>query len=134
MFLFFCFGKLDLFRKDIRIIQSIYWEQPAKMNRAMTQKQKRGRRQEYVFSTDVFNLQSKAILREFEVLSEIIIGRHNIKVRFMHAIVLMADTERKLQKLLDKVVNESKKKVLTTNCKKTQCMIVTKRDSLRSEL
>lgn len=32
--------------------------------------------------------------------------------------------ERKLQELLQKVVKESKKKGLTTNCKKTECMAI----------
>ena len=40
---------------------------------------------------------------------------------------LMADTERKLQSLLDRVAVESEKKGLRINTKKTYCMVITKK-------
>lgn len=42
--------------------------------------------------------------------------------------------ERKLQELLQKVVKESKKKGLNLNCKKIECMVVSKRDNLTCKL
>lgn len=47
--------------------------------------------------------------------------------------MMITDSERKLQKLFDKSVNEDKKKNVTINCK-TEYMIVNKKDNLRCEL
>lgn len=41
----------------------------------------------------------------------------------------MANSKHKLKECLGKVVKESKKKGLTNNCKKRECMIISKRDS-----
>lgn len=43
--------------------------------------------------------------------------------------VLIAYTERKLQELPQKVVKEIEKKGLNINCKKTECMVVSKRNN-----
>ena len=43
--------------------------------------------------------------------------------------VLVAKNEKELQDLFDKVVEESKKKGLTINYKKTKCMVVSKTES-----
>ena len=48
--------------------------------------------------------------------------------------MLIADSEEKLKELLDKVVEESKNKGLSINCKKTECMVVSRKDSLKCEL
>ena len=42
---------------------------------------------------------------------------------------MIAKCEKELQDFLDKVVEEKKKKTLTINCKKTECMVVSKRES-----
>lgn len=47
---------------------------------------------------------------------------------------LMADLERKLTELLHKVMDENKKKELTNNYKKPECMVVCKRDGPSCEL
>lgn len=82
----------------------------------------RGVRQGYVFSLNLSNLNHKAVLREFVVLSGFIIGCHKL-----NNTMLIADKERKLQMLLQKVLKESKKKGLNINCKKTECKVVSKR-------
>lgn len=47
----------------------------------------------------------------------------------MQMTVLIAYTERKLQELPQKVVKEIEKKGLNINCKKTECMVVSKRNN-----
>lgn len=46
----------------------------------------------------------------------------------------MVDSERKLNELLDTVVEKRKKKGLTINCRKIECTIVSKTDSSSCEL
>ena len=41
--------------------------------------------------------------------------------------MLLAESEEKLQDLLNKIVVESKKKGLKSNCKKTKCLVVSKK-------
>lgn len=48
--------------------------------------------------------------------------------------VSMVDAERKWKELLDKIMDESKKRWRTINCKMTECLVLTKRDSPRWEL
>lgn len=51
----------------------------------------------------------------------------NIKYNTM----LMAEIERKLQAVQEKIAEESEKERLIINCKKMKCKIVSKRDSSR---
>ena len=48
--------------------------------------------------------------------------------------MLIADTEEKLKKLLDKAVKGSKGKGLTIHCKKAECMVVSRKDSPKCDL
>lgn len=48
--------------------------------------------------------------------------------------VLMANTERKLQILLDNALKEKRKKVLIIYCKVTECIFVSKREIPRCKL
>jgi len=48
-------------------------------------------------------------------------------IRYADDTVLISESEGKLQELLDKVVEESAKKGLTINCKKTECLVVSKK-------
>lgn len=80
-------GKLDLFWKDIRITENLYWEQTVCIqieNKFSNYTEiERSARQGCVFSPNLFSLQSKAILRELEVLPGFIIGGLNLKnIRF----------------------------------------------------
>ena len=67
---------------------------------------------------------------ELEDLKGFIIGGQNIyNLRYADGTVLIAKSEKKLPDMWDKVVEESKKKGLTIKCKKTECMVVSKRES-----
>lgn len=58
-----------------------------------------------------------------ELLPEFVIGGYNLnKIRYADDAVLIADNG-KMQRLLQKVVNESEKKDLNVNWKKTDCMV-----------
>lgn len=63
----------------------------------------------YVFSLDLFNFFSEAILREAQVLPGLIIGGHYlINISYANDTESMADTERKqeiLQNLVKKIEN-----------------------------
>ena len=48
-------------------------------------------------------------------------------MRYADDTALIAEPQEKLQALLNKVVEESEKKGMTINCKKTECMVIRKR-------
>ena len=130
---------LDLDGKDIRLIRNLYWEQTACMridNEFGDSTQiKRGVRQGCVFSPDLFNLYSERIMRELDSAEGFVIGGHNLNnIRFADDAVLIAASKEKLQVLLNKVAEESKKRGLSINCKKTECMVISKKDSPSCEL
>ena len=59
------------------------------------------------------------------------IGGHNINnIRYADDTVLTADSEEKLQELLNKVVEESENKGLELNSKKTESMMITRKTSI----
>lgn len=92
-------------------------------------------RQGCVFSPDLFNRYSEAIVRELEVVPGFVIGGHNLNsIRYADVTVLIADTERTLQKLLRKLVKKSKRKGLNINYKKTEYMFISKRNSRTCKL
>ncbi|GFR89803.1 endonuclease-reverse transcriptase [Elysia marginata] len=68
--------------KDLRVIKNIYWEQTAAMRvegeTSTYQKIKRGVRQGWVLSPDLFSLYSEFIMRSIEGLIGIHIGEHII--------------------------------------------------------
>ena len=64
----------------------------------------RGVRQGYVMSPDLFSLYSEVILRSIDKLEGVKIGVVNIhNIRFADDAVLIADSEKNLQKLADAV-------------------------------
>ena len=57
----------------------------------------------------------------------ILVGGHNINnLRYADDSTLLAESEKELQKMVDTVVESSKRKGLTINCKKTVCMVISK--------
>src|SRR5438552_6228513 len=73
---------LDLDGKDIRLVRNLYWDQSAAIryqnelgNFASI---KRGVRQGYVLSPDLFNLYSENVMRHIEGVGGLIIGGHTL--------------------------------------------------------
>ena len=100
------FDNLDLFDKDLRLIRNLYWEQAACMrvgnDTSEYSKIKRGVRQGCVLSPDLFNLYSEQILRELNESGGFVIGGNNItNLRYADDMVLLPDSQEKLQTLLD---------------------------------
>ena len=74
---------------------------------------------------------SEMIMRQIEEMEGLKIGGHNINnIRYADDTVLTADSEEKLQELLNIVVEESENKELELNSKKTESMIITRKTSI----
>ena len=81
-------------------------------------------------SPDLFNLYSETILRNLEDVSGLKVNGENFNnLRYADDTVLMAESEKDLQKLLDIVVIESEAMGLSLNVKKTECMVVSKQST-----
>ena len=120
--------------KDLRLIQNLYWKQRAAVRvgdeLSEWQEIRRGVRQGCVLSPDLFNIYSEMIMRELEDLEGIKIGGKNItNVRYADDTALIADSESKLQSLVDCLVRESNIKGLNVNITKTQVMVISKSDA-----
>ena len=120
--------------KDLRLIQNLYWKQKAavRVGEELSEWQeiRRGVRQGCVLSPDLFNIYSEMIMRAMEDLEGIKIGGKNItNVRYADDTALIADSESRLQALVDCVVRESNAKGLNVNITKTQVMVISKSDA-----
>ena len=84
---------------------------------------------------DLFNVYSEMIMRELDNVSGCVTGDHNINnLRYADDAVLISNSEENLQKLLDTVVEASSRQGLTLNCKKTECMVVSKQTGVNCHL
>ena len=115
-------SELDLYGKDLRLLQDLYWNQTACIRIdgecSSYTKNERGVRQGCVMSPDLFNYYSELILRELDKRKGLRVGGHNVtNIRYADDTVLLAESAEDLQKLLDIVVWESKRKGLSINCK-----------------
>ncbi|GFO31268.1 endonuclease-reverse transcriptase [Plakobranchus ocellatus] len=110
----------------------MYWEQTAAMrieNKTSTfQDIKRGVRQGCVLSPDLFSLYSEIIMRNLENHPGIKVGGQNINdLRYADDTVLIPENKDHLQKLLNIVEKESRKKRLELNSKKTEVMVISRK-------
>ena len=124
---------LNIYGKDLRIVRNIYWEQTAAMrignDLSAFQDIKRGVRQGCVLSPDLFSIYSEIIMRALEGMPGIKVGGYNMNnIRYADDTVLIADNEKELQEMLDTVVRESEKKGLSLNKKKTEVMVISKKN------
>ena len=118
--------------KDLRIITNLYWEQTAAVRidgeTSPFQHIKRGVRQGCVLSPDLFSIYTEIIMRKLEDMPGIKVNDREINnLRYADDTALIADSEEKLQDLLDVVVKESKKMGLDLNEKKTEIMVKTRK-------
>ena len=125
--------KLRIDGKDLRIIKNMYWEQTAAMRVegeiSAFQKIKRGVRQGCVLSPDLFSLYSEIIMRNIEGQPGIRLRGHNINnLRYADDTVLISENEKDLQQLLNIVESKSKEKGLELNSKKTEVMIISRKE------
>ena len=126
---------LDMDGKDIRVLRNLYWEQTAAV-RVQNQTGrysniKRGVRQGCVLSPDLFNLYSEQIMRTIKEESGFVIGGFNMNnIRYADDTTLIADTPQKLQKIVNIVKEESERKGLSINRKKTFCMVISKKNQI----
>ena len=87
-------------------------------------------RQGCVLSPDLFNIYSEMIMRTVEDLEGIKIGGRNLtNIRYADDTALIADSESKLQALVDCLVRESSVKGLSVNITKTQVMVISKSET-----
>ena len=119
--------------KDLRLIEALYRKQrvAVRTEDKLTEwtKIKRGVRQGCCMSPDFFNLYAEVIIREIMEEDGIKIAGKNINnIRYAYDTVLIADSEEKLQNLLQRVNEESELKGIKINIKKTKVMVVSKRD------
>ena len=74
-------------------------------------------------------------MRELENIQGFIAGGQNMNnILFADDTSLIASSRKKLQQLLDKVAEESKKKDLSINYNKTVCMVICKDGNPKCEL
>ncbi|GFR77827.1 endonuclease-reverse transcriptase [Elysia marginata] len=126
------FEQLNIDGKDFRIIKNIYWEQTAAMRvgneTSSFQRIKRGVRQGCVLSPDLFSLYSEIIMQNLENCPGIKVGGYNVNnIRYADDTVLIAENKDDLQKLLNIVEEESRKKGLELNSKKTEVMVISRK-------
>ena len=121
--------------KDLRVIQNLYWNQRAAVrianDKSSWQDIRRGVRQGCVLSPDLFNIYSEVIMNELQGLEGIKVGGKNVNnLRYADDTALLADSEEKLQRLVDKLVGESESKGLKVNASKTQVLVISKGETL----
>jgi len=126
-------NKINMDDKDLRLIQNLYYDQSAviRVGDNVTEECaiKKGVRQGCVLSPDLFSLYSEIILRELIGEPGIKIGGTNINnLRFADDTVLIADSEQKLQNLVNVTNISSVNKGMELNVKKTECMVITKKN------
>lgn len=115
-----------------RIIENVYWEKPKCIRieniLSINVKIERGVKKGCVFSQDLLNLYSDDILRELMTKPGSINSRPNRNnIRYANDIALMADSAKRVQDILDRMVAENEKKRLTRNFKKTEIMVFSKK-------
>ncbi|GFR76350.1 retrovirus-related Pol polyprotein LINE-1 [Elysia marginata] len=130
--LFGILDQLNIDGKDLRILRNLYWEQVAaiRIDGEYTNftEIKRGVRQGCVLSPDMFNLYSEVILRNITDMEDVKVGGRNItNLRYADDSIFLANSQENLQALLSVVTYESESMGLQLNARKTECMVVSKK-------
>ena len=122
--------------KDIRLIKNLYWDQRAVVRLQAENSEEfsieRGARQRCVLSPKLFNLHIDPILRSIEDLPGFTIRGENL-INFRYAdTALVAGSEEKLQKIVNKVNEQSVSLVLYMDVNKTKTTRVNKAGETRN--
>ena len=117
---------------DLTLITNLYWGQRAVLKVGDDKSEwvdiKRGVRQGCVLSPDLFSLYSQAVMNELEDIEGVKVGGSNINnIRYADDTVLIADTNARLQSLVDKLDVECNRMGLKINIGKREVMGITKR-------
>ena len=127
-------SRLDIGRKDLRIVRNLYYEQTSavRVEDELTEYVdiKRGVRQGCVMSPVLFSLYAEIIMREIDDMEGIRIGGQNVNnVRYADDTVLIADSEDKLQRIVERVNAGGEAMGLKINRNKTECMVMSRRSA-----
>jgi len=122
---------ISLDGKEIDLIADLYWSQQACIRIDGTFSKwitvERGLRQGCNMSPDLFARYADRIMRVVKELDAVHIGSVNINnILYADDTTLIADSEAKLQNLLNVVVVESERKGLSINRQKSMCMVIAK--------
>ena len=124
---------LDAGGKHIQLFWNLYWE------KTVTTKITNGAGQfrklcgvciKAVFSPDLLHLYGENILRKLGDNSWIKVGGYSKKnFGYVDDATLVSNSKEKLQHLLSIVINKAKKKASVLNIKKTECIIISKKNT-----
>ena len=128
-----CLKEVGVDDKDLQIIIKMYWEQTAvvrtKTGISSVFKIKKGVIQGCVLSPNLYNLYTEKIVREIEGMPGVVIGAVNINnLRYADDTGLLALSSGKLQDLINIVNEKGKEYGMSINIKKTEVMVVTKKE------
>ena len=123
--------------KDLRLLNNLYKEQIAAIsingNLSEWAQINRGVRQRCVLSPDLFSLYAESIMRKIVTTENFKVNGLPINnIRYADDTVLLANNTQDLQQLLSSLQNESKKRGLTINKKKTKIMVLSKKSDIPS--
>ena len=115
----------------MRIIKNLYWNQKVvvKIDNEESKWQfiERGVRQGCVMSPDLFNQYCEMIRKDIKELEGIRLNEYNINnIRYADDTVLVADSEEKLQNLLNVLKDVSERKCLKINKSKTEVIVISR--------
>ena len=127
--------ELEIDGKDMRMIKNLYWEQKAAVRLhgelGDWMEIQKGVRQGCILSPDLFNLYSERALSKIKTKAGLQLGEKNYtNLRYADDTALIADSEEKLQTLLDTAAEESEKLGLSINCQKTFAMACTRKSNI----
>ena len=132
--------KAEIPQHEIRLIANLYWDQRAviRTEKGVSNEVeiRRGIRQGCILSPILFNLYSEFLIREaIEEEKGVKVNGININnIRFADDTALVAEEEKDLQKLINKITETCRQYGMALNVKKTKIMVIDKKNSIASNI